>query len=43
MLRHNVFANGFTLLELLVVIAIVAVLTTIAMPSWRATTNEALV
>lgn len=43
MSRHNFLENGFTLFELLVVIAIVAVLTTIAMPSWRATTNEALV
>ena len=42
MLRHNVLANGFTLLELLVVIAIVGVLSTRAMPSWRATTNEGL-
>lgn len=41
--KRNALERGFTLVELLVVMAIVAVLAAIAMPSWRATANEALV
>lgn len=41
--NRNAFDSGFTIVELLVVVAILAVLATLAMPSWRATNNDALI
>lgn len=41
--NRNAFERGFTIVELLVVVSILAVLAALAMPSWRATTNDALI
>lgn len=41
--NRNAFEPGFTIVELLVVVSILAVLAALAMPSWRATTNDALI
>ena len=41
--NRNAFEPGFTIVELLVVMSILAVLAALAMPSWRATTNDALI
>ena len=41
--NRNAFEPGFTIVELLVVVSILALLAALAMPSWRATTNDALI
>jgi len=41
--NRNAFEPGFTIVELLVVVSILAVLAALAMPSWRAITNDALI
>ena len=41
--NRNAFEPGFTIVELLVVVSILAVLAALAMTSWRATTNDALI
>ena len=41
--RHTTPERGFTLVELMAVIAILAILVALAMPSWRAAGNEALI
>ena len=41
--NRNAFEPGFTIVELLVVVSILAVLAALAMPSRRATTNDALI
>ena len=41
--KHNPLCDGFTLIELLAVMAIIAILVALAMPSWRATSNDALI
>lgn len=41
--KHSSLCDGFTLIELLAVMAIIAILVALAMPSWRATSNDALI
>ena len=41
--KHNSLCDGFTLIELLAVMAIIAILVALAMPSWRAKSNDALI
>lgn len=42
-MRRSTPGSGFTVVELMAVMAILAVLVALAMPSWRATTNEAMI
>ncbi len=41
--KHSTPGRGFTLVELMAVVAILAIFVALAMPSWRATANEALI
>jgi len=41
--RHSTPGRGFTLVELMAVVAILAIFVALAMPSWRAQANEAVI